>query len=61
MLHAKFQDHRFSGSGGEVFYYIWTERPSWSVTWTININFHSPFPKRLNKIIGLLVLEEKIF
>ena len=30
MLHAKFQDHRTSGSGKEDFYHIWAWRPSWS-------------------------------
>ena len=33
MLHAKFQDHRTSGSGEEDFlgiYHIWAWRPSWS-------------------------------
>ena len=34
MLHAKFQDHRISGSGEEDFfkgfYHIWGWRPSWS-------------------------------
>ena len=30
MLHAKFQDHRTSGSGDfERFYRIWARRPSW--------------------------------
>ena len=32
MLHAKFQDHRTSGSGEDFkgFYHIWAWRPSWS-------------------------------
>ena len=33
MLHAKFQDHRTTGSGEENFkgfYNIWTWRPFWS-------------------------------
>ena len=30
MVHAKFQDHRTSGSGNEDFYNIWAWRPSWS-------------------------------
>ena len=33
MLHAKFQDHRTSGSGEEDlkgFYHIWASQPSWS-------------------------------
>ena len=29
MIHAKFQDHRTSGSG-EDFYHIWAWWPSWS-------------------------------
>ena len=32
MLHAKFQDHRTSGSGEDFkgFYHIWEWQPSWS-------------------------------
>ena len=30
MIHAKFQDHRTSGSGEENFYHIWVWRPPWS-------------------------------
>ena len=30
MLHAKFQDHRTSGSGEEGFYHIWAWWPSLS-------------------------------
>ena len=55
MLHAKFQDQSTSGSGEEDFesvYYIWAWRPSWSVTWTIYINFRSPFPRRLSIKFG---------
>ena len=43
MLHAKFQDHRTSGSGiFKGFYHLG------HVTWTIYINFRSPFPRRLH-------------
>ena len=50
MLHAKFQDHRTSGSG-EEFLKVFTIYGHGShpghVTWTIYINFRSPFPRRL--------------
>ena len=55
MLHAKFQDHRTSvleekifngftlyGRGGHLVH----------VTWTIYINFGSPFPRRLHMKFG---------
>ena len=54
MLHAKFQDHRTSvlekifkgftiyGHGGHLGH----------VTWTIYINFRSPFPRRLHIKFG---------
>ena len=55
MLHAKFQDHRTSGSGEEDFfkvlpYMAW--RHLCHVTWTIYINFRSPFPRRLHIKFG---------
>ena len=55
MLHAKFQDHRTSGSGEEdflkvFFYHIW--RPSWSFDLDHYINFRSPFPRRLHIKFG---------
>ena len=55
MLHAKFQDHRTSGSGKifKGFYHIWAWWPSWSVTWTIYINFGSTFPRMLHIKFGL--------
>ena len=43
MLHAKFQDHRTSGSGEEYF---------GLVTWTIYINFRSPFQRSLHIKFG---------
>ena len=55
MLHAKFQDHRTSGSGEEDFlrfYHIWAWRQSWSCDLTIYINFRSPFPRRLHIKFG---------
>ena len=55
MLHAKFQDHRTSGSGEEDFlrfYHIWRGDHLGHVTWTIYINFRSPFPRRLHIKFG---------
>ena len=52
MLHAKFQDHRTSCSGEEVFLKVFTiyghGRQVGNVTWTIYVNFCSPFPRRLH-------------
>ena len=51
MLHAKFQDHRTSGSGEEDFKRFLTiyghDGHLGHVTWTIYIKFCSPFPRRL--------------
>ena len=51
MLHAKFQDHRTSGSG-EGFLKVFTINGHGGhlgqMTWTIYINFRSPFPRRLH-------------
>ena len=48
MQHAKFQDHRPSGSGEEVFLKLFTIYGHGGhlghMTWTIYINFRSPFP-----------------
>ena len=47
MLHAKFQDHRASGSGEEDFkgfYHIWAWRPSWSCDLG-RFTFWFPLPK----------------
>ena len=55
MLHAKFQDHRTYGSGEEDFkvftIYGHGGHPG-HVTWTIYINFRSPFPRRLHIKFG---------
>ena len=55
MLHAKIQDHRTSGSG-EDFFKVFTIYGHGGhlghVTWTIYINFCSPFPKRLHVKFG---------
>ena len=52
MLHAKFQDHRTSGSGEEDFFKVFTIYGHGGhlghVTWTIYINFRSPFPRRFH-------------
>ena len=56
MLHAKFQDHRPSGSGEEDFLRFLTIYGHGGhlghVTWTIYINFRSPFPRRLHIKFG---------
>ena len=56
MLHAKFQDHRTSGSAGEDFFKVFTIYGHGGhlghVTWTIYINFCSPFPRRLHIKFG---------
>ena len=55
MLHAKIQDYRTSGSG-EDFFKVFTIYGHGGhlghVTWTIYINFCSPFPKRLHIKFG---------
>ena len=54
MLHAKFQDHRTSGSGEEDFLSTIYGHGGHlgHVTWTIYINFCSPFPRRLHIKFG---------
>ena len=52
MLHAKFQDHGTSGSGEEDFCLHGHGSHLGHVTWTIYINFRSPFPRRLHIIFG---------
>ena len=56
MLHAKFQDHRTSGSGVEDFLRFFTIYGHGGhlghVTWTMYINFRSPFPRRLHIKFG---------
>ena len=53
MIHARFQGHRTSSSGGEGFYHIWAWGHLCHVTWTIYIDFHSPFLKRLHMKFGI--------
>ena len=52
MPHAKFQDHRTSGSGEEDFLKVFTIYGHGGhlgiVTWTIYTKFCSPFPRRLH-------------
>ena len=51
MLHAKFQDHRTSGSGVfflKVFTIYGRGGHLGHVTWTIYINFCPPFQRRLH-------------
>ena len=54
MLHAKFEDHRPSGSREKfkVFTIYGHGGHLGHVTWTIYINFRSPFPGRLHIIFG---------
>ena len=56
MLHAKFQDQRISGSREEDFLrflpYMGMAAIFCHVTWTIYINFRSPFPRRLHMKFG---------
>ena len=54
MLQTKFQDHRTSGSGRflKVFTIYGRGGHLGHVTWTIYINFCSPFPRRLHIKFG---------
>ena len=53
MLHAKFQDHRTSGSGEEDFLRFLPYMGMAAIlVWTIYINFRSPFPRRLHIKFG---------
>ena len=56
MLHAKFQNHRPSGSGGEdscMFFAIYSHGSLLGhVTWTIYINFFSLFLRMLHMKFG---------
>ena len=56
MLHAKFQDHRTSGSGEEDFFKVFTIYGHVGLlghmNWTIYINFLSPFPRGLHIKFG---------
>ena len=51
MLHTKFHGNRPAGSGEEDFYGHGGHLGH--VTWTIYINFRSPFPRRLHIKFGL--------
>ena len=55
MLHAKFQDHRTSGSGKDFKSFTIYRRGGHlgDVTWTIYTNFGSPFPRRFHIKFGL--------
>ena len=55
MLHAKFQDHRTSGSGEDflkIFNIYGHGGHLCHVIWTIYIKFCSAFPRRLNMKFG---------
>ena len=56
MLHAKFQDHRTSGSGedfkGFHHIYIWAWRPSWSCDLDHLYKLWFPLPKKAPIKIG---------
>ena len=58
MLHAKFQDHRISGSGEEGFYHIWAWRPSWSCELDHLYKLSFPLPKEASHKIWLLIGQE---
>ena len=68
MLHAKFQNHRPSGSGEEDFLKVFAIYSHGGhlghVTLTIYTNFHSPYLTMLHislALIGQAVSEEKMF
>ena len=67
MLHAKFQDHRKSGSGEERFLKVFTIYGHGGhlghETWTIYINFRSTYSKRLHFKFALIgqAVSEKMF
>ena len=56
MLHTKFRENRPAGSGEEDFFKVFAIYGHGGhlghVTWTIYINFHSPFPRRLHIKFG---------
>ena len=52
VLHAKFRGNRPAGSGEEVFTINGRGGHLGHVTWTIYINFRSPFPRRLHIKFG---------
>ena len=57
MIHAKFQDHMTSGSGEEDFFKVFTIYGYGGhlghATWSIYMDFRSPFPRRLHIKFGL--------
>ena len=53
MLHAKFQDHRASGSGEEGFYHIWAWRPSWSCDLDHLYKLSFPVPRKVHMEFGI--------
>ena len=53
MLHAKFQDHRTSGSGEKYFSIYVRGSHLGHVTWTIYVNFPSHFLRRLHMKFGI--------
>ena len=67
MLHTKFRENRLAGSGEEDFLRFFAIYGRGGhlghVTWTIYINFRSPFPRRLHIKFGFgqAVSEEKMF
>ena len=54
MLHAKFLDHRTSGSREDFLRFLpyMGMAAIFVLTWTIYINFRSPFPRRLHIKFG---------
>ena len=52
MLHAKFQNHRLSGSGVKIFKIMFLLFISMAATLAIYINFHSPFLRMLHMKFG---------
>ena len=58
MLHVKFQDHRTSGSGEEIFegfFQIWAGRPFWSCDLDHLYKLSFPLPKEATHEIWLLL------
>ena len=56
LVHAKFQDHRTSGSGEiffKGFYHIWAWRPSWSCDLYHLHKLSSPLPKEDSHDFGI--------
>ena len=57
MLHAKFQDHRTSGSGEEVFFKVFYHIRAWRRCWLCDLDhlykLSFPLPKEAAHIILL--------